>query len=68
MEVFKQEDILIKTKKTVYTTDVIADTIQFLNTRRKDDTNQENKEEIQSSSDPYEEFGNQITIDDNFVD
>lgn len=57
-----------KNQKTVYTTDVIADTIQFLNTRRKDDTNQENKEEIQSSSDPYEEFGNQITIDDNFVD
>ena len=57
-----------KNQKTVYTTDVIADTIQFLNTRRKDDTNQENKEKIQSSSDPYEEFGNQITIDDNFVD
>lgn len=57
-----------KNQKTVYTTDVIADTIQFLNTRRKDDTNQKNKEEIQSSSDPYEEFGNQITIDDNFVD
>lgn len=57
-----------KNQKTVYTTEVIADTVQFLNTKKKEEAHQENRETVQNVSDPYEEFGNQITIDDNFVD
>lgn len=45
----------------VYTTDVLVDTITFLNSKKS-----ETKEEEQE--DPFSDFGDTVSIDDNFLD
>lgn len=54
-----------------YTTEVIADSVQFLDTKKKEETTRigtpadyEQKEE----TNPFEEFGNEIPVDDNFLE
>lgn len=53
-----------------YTTDVVVENITFINTKKKNvqqaDTQQvTNKEQ---SNDPFSDFGEQVSIDDNFLD
>ena len=51
-----------KNDKKVYVTEVVVDKITFLETK-KQENNQKEK-----SNDPYADFGEQIPIDDNFVE
>ena len=51
-----------KNDKKVYVTEVVVDKITFLETK-KQENNQKEK-----SNDPYADFGEQIPIDDNFLE
>ncbi len=51
-----------KDGKKVYTTDVIVETIEFLQTKPKQE--EKNKQEETPKNDPYKDFGQQIEIDD----
>lgn len=46
--------------------EVIAQNVQFLGKRNESNSNEQHEET--SQSDPYEEFGEQISIEDNFLD
>ena len=54
-----------------YTFDVVADSVQFLESKKK---KQENEETVQiddqtnNQRDPFADFGEQISIEDNFLD
>lgn len=53
-----------------YTTDVVVENITFINMKKKNvqqaDTQQVTNEE--QSNDPFSDFGEQVSIDDNFLD
>lgn len=54
--------------KKIYTMDIVAESVQFLNSKKsRQDTQQENAVE-QVEQDPFAEFGEQVSIDDNFLD
>lgn len=46
----------------VYTTDVVIDEITFIGSKK------ENKQQEEPSSDPFADFGESVSIDDNFLD
>lgn len=53
-----------------YTTDVIVENIIFINTKKKNDQNvqQTSNQQTTETTDPFENFGEQVSIDDNFLD
>ena len=61
-----------------YTTDVVADSVQFLESKgsRNDSSNsgpspydyQDAPSEVNVSDDPFADFGDSVSIDDNFLD
>lgn len=55
--------------RKIYTMDIVAENVQFLNTKKsgQDTQKQENVVE-QVEQDPFAEFGEQVSIDDNFLD
>lgn len=55
--------------RKIYTMDIVAESVQFLNTKKsgQDTQKQENVVE-QVEQDPFAEFGEQVSIDDNFLD
>ena len=48
----------------IYTTDIVAESVQFLSNKRNNQTEQEQV----IDQDPFSEFGEQVSIDDNFLD
>ena len=54
-----------KDGKKVYVSEVIVDRVEFLSSRKKEETVEEPEQEVR---DPFEEFGDAVTIDDNFLD
>lgn len=50
-----------------YTTDIVVDNIDFYNTKPKEKT-QTPYDYQEPVSDPYADFGEQVSIDDNFLD
>ena len=60
--------------KKVYTTDVVAESIQFLNTKKSGQDGQQVSGQVstqvteQVDNDPFAEFGEQVELDDNFLD
>lgn len=48
----------------IYTTDIVAESVQFLSNKR---SNQAEQEQV-IDQDPFSEFGEQVSIDDNFLD
>ena len=60
-----------KDGKKIYTTEVVADSVQFLDTKKKEETTRigtpadyEQKQE----TDPFAEIGMEIDVDDNFLE
>lgn len=52
-----------------YTTDVMAQSVKFLDSQNRKEVSEEYEEENNYESDPYSEFGeNEVNIDDNFLD
>lgn len=51
-----------------YTTDVVVENITFINSKRKNEQQAENKKQSSEETDPFSDFGEQVTIDDNFLD
>lgn len=53
-----------------YTTDVVVENITFINTKKKNDQNvqQTSNQQTTETTDPFEDFGEQVSIDDNFLD
>ena len=50
-----------------YTTDVVVENITFINQRKKNESQQ--SDQVQTSeTDPFTDFGEQVTIDDNFLE
>lgn len=49
-----------------YTTEVVAERLSFLQTKKKEDTKEQVQE--QQTSDPFGDFGEQVSIDDNFLE
>lgn len=60
--------------KKVYTTDVVAESVQFLNTKKSGQDGQQVSGQVstqvteQVDNDPFAEFGEQVELDDNFLD
>ena len=50
-----------------YTTDVVADNVSFLESK-KTEINSSEKETADETTDPFEEFGEQVSIDDDFLE
>ena len=48
-----------------YVSEVIVDRIEFLSSRKKEETVEAPAQEVR---DPFEDFGDTVTIDDNFLD
>lgn len=53
-----------KDGKKVYITEVVAENVQFLDSKTKEETTPEVKQEVKVESDPYAEFGQSIEITD----
>lgn len=53
--------------KTAYVTEVVADRVEFLESKKTEEQAEEIKQEV-STSDVFAEFGQQVSIDDNFLD
>lgn len=51
-----------------YTTDVVVENITFINSKRKNEPQTENQTQSSEETDPFSDFGEQVTIDDNFLD
>ena len=61
-----------------YTTDVVADNVQFLDSKRQNSANNETPYDYQDApepsndvnidEDPFADFGDNVSIDDNFLD
>lgn len=53
-----------------YTTDVVVENITFINTKKKNDQNvqQTSNQQTTETTDPFADFGEQVTIDDNFLE
>ena len=60
--------------KKVYTTDVVAESVQFLNTKKSGQDGQQVSGQVstqvteQVDNNPFAEFGEQVELDDNFLD
>ncbi len=54
--------------KKKYTFDVVADSIQFLESKNKTQKNTKTTVEESETKDPFADFGEQISIDDNWLD
>lgn len=58
--------------RKIYTMDIVSESVQFLNTKRND--SQQVSEQVsaqvseQVDEDPFASFGEQVSIDDNFLD
>ena len=50
------------------TFEVMAQNVQFLGNKRNIDVSEEQSDVDDNENDPYEEFGEQISIDDGFLD
>ena len=50
------------------TFEVMAQNVQFLGNKRNNDVSEEQSYENNNETDPYEEFGEQVSIDDGFLD
>lgn len=50
------------------TFEVIAQNVQFLGNKRNSDVSEEQSNEDNNENDAYEEFGEQVSIDDGFLD
>lgn len=48
-----------------YTTDVVVENITFINTKKN---NKQNVQQTTETTDPFADFGEQVTIDDNFLE
>ena len=48
-----------------YTTDVVVENITFVNTKKN---NKQNVQQTTETTDPFADFGEQVTIDDNFLE
>lgn len=57
-----------KNDTTRYVTEVIVESIDFLSSKSKKETKEEVKKEDMTENDPFAEFGEQVTIDDDFLD
>lgn len=57
-----------KNDATRYVTEVIVESIDFLRSKKKSETKEEVKKENITENDPFAEFGEQVTIDDDFLD
>lgn len=53
-----------KDGKKVYVTEVVAENVQFLDSKTKEETTPEVKQEVKVESDPYADFGQSIEITD----
>lgn len=51
-----------------YSMDVIADSVQFLESKKKEEPNLYNQKNDSIDEDPFADFGEQVTIDDAFLD
>lgn len=53
-----------------YTTDVVVENITFINTKKKNGQNvqQTSNQQTTETIDPFADFGEQVTIDDNFLE
>lgn len=53
-----------------YTTDVVVENITFINTKKKNDQNEQqtSNQQTTETTDPFADFGEQVSIDDNFLD
>ena len=53
-----------------YTTDVVVENITFINTKKKNGQNvqQTSNQQTTETTDPFADFGEQVTIDDNFLE
>lgn len=63
------EKFTTKDGENRYKTLVIAERVMFLNSKKKEETKEESKEEIpEIEKDPFADFGESVSIDDNFLD
>lgn len=51
-----------------YTTDVVVEEIYFIGSKKENKVEQSVEQPTQTEIDPFAEFGNEINIDDNFLD
>ena len=51
-----------------YTFDVVVENITFINSKRKNELQAENQTQSSEKEDIFADFGEQVTIDDNFLD
>ena len=52
----------------VYTTDIVAESVQFLNSKKSNQTEQVGGQVSEQVSDPFSEFGEQVEITDDWLD
>lgn len=57
-----------KNDETRYVTEVIVESVDFLSSKKKSETKEEVKKGNITENDPFAEFGEQVTIDDDFLD
>lgn len=50
------------------TFEVMAQNVQFLGNKRNNDVPEEQSDEEDAETDPFEDFGESVTIDDNFLE
>lgn len=60
--------------KKVYTTDIVAESVQFLNTKRNDSqqvseqVSAQVSEQVDNQTDIFADFGEQVSMEDDFLD
>lgn len=55
--------------RKIYTMDIVAENVQFLNTKKSEQDTQKQENVVeQVEQEPFAEFGEQVSIDDNFLD
>ena len=53
---------------TAYSTDVVVENITFINSKRKNEPQAEKQTQSSEKEDIFADFGENVTIDDNFLD
>ena len=56
-------------RQKVYTTDIVAENVQFLNTKKAETKiSTQVSEQVEEQTDIFADFGKNVSIDDNFLD